>query len=85
MSQQRGFAHLLLILLVVLIAGVIAYLFYTNNLPGFSKTKLNFQTSTEESSSVLKTEYQNPFEEKSSYTNPFSNPDYQNPFDNLSQ
>lgn len=87
---ESGFAHLILLLaiLALVVAAVVGYLFYTKKLPGFFNTSTSSSTDTEDSSSLLKTEYQNPFEERSSYSNPFSESTesgYKNPFDNLSQ
>lgn len=91
MSSNKGFAHLLLIIPVVILAiAVIAYLVYSNNLTTQPVTQISTAPPTPSpSASLLKTEYQNPFSSptgsSTSYSNPFTNTSYQNPFDNLTQ
>lgn len=80
MYRERGFAHLLLILLVLVLIAAAAFFLYNKgllNIPGLSPK------SSPDPASLLKTEYQNPFEEKANYSNPFSESEYQNPFEAL--
>ena len=75
--NQKGNIFLFLVILfavVTLIAGLVIYKTFTNS------TKKLAQ-STEAIDVALKTEYQNPFDKKTQYTNPFN--DYQNPFDQI--
>lgn len=73
-KHDRGFAHVaLLVLILLLLAGVIAYLLVvkglaSNPFSAFQKTKV-----------ALQSQYQNPFDKSTQYTNPFSQ--YKNPFD----
>ena len=78
--HQQGFAHLLLILLVVTIVAVIS-LFYLGVIKNPAKQIQSIVTGKKEPTVALKTQYQNPFDKATQYVNPFSS--YQNPFDNL--
>ena len=79
MPQEKGFSALLLLLLVAVVAAVAGFYF----LSGKKTLPATIKTSATESSS-LKTEYANPFDQKSTTTtNPFDSSEYQNPFDNL--
>ena len=77
--SQRGVAPLFIILVVLILVAVALGAFVMTgvvSVPGLSKK------TTEEASTVsLKEEYQNPFDEKTQYKNPFDS--YQNPFDTL--
>lgn len=79
MNKEKGIAHILLIL-VILVAVVLGIYFVarqTNLLP-----KTSFQIGqTKDPTVSLQTQYQNPFDENSQYVNPFS--EYKNPFDSL--
>lgn len=78
-KYQKGFAPLILLLLVALVLAVVYLLFRGSlNLP-----KPNFQipTAKKEPTVPLQTKYQNPFDKNAQYINPFSA--YKNPFDTL--
>lgn len=66
-------------IIILLGIGTFLYLRNTSTKPAPSATVE--QTDTASNSAQLKTEYNNPFDKKSQYSNPFA--DYQNPFDNL--
>ena len=75
--QQRG-SVVLFLLLIFLIAGSIAAFVVYNGV----NTSSQKAAKTQETVAVaLKKEYQNPFDENTQYTNPFS--DYHNPFEGL--
>ncbi|MBI2019860.1 hypothetical protein HYS94_00355 [Candidatus Daviesbacteria bacterium] len=72
MSKEEGFAHIF-ILLAILVVIVVAILIFL----GIQASKtLNF-------TSTSKAQYQNPFEQTASYQNPFET--YQNPFADIKQ
>lgn len=75
MRSQQGFAHLLLLLLLVLLAlgGYFAISQGLIKLPGTPFSK--------EPTVELKEEYKNPFDKRSQYVNPFDQ--YKSPFLNL--
>lgn len=86
--NQKGFAHILLFIVILLIIGAAIGAFLiikgTNFLPkasdaGIAQTPT--ASSADEPQVSLKTEYENPFSEETTYKNPFDN--YQNPFNNL--
>lgn len=74
--RQRGFIHLLPLLLIIVVIvvfvlaskGIIKLPFKLPNIPFLSN----------QPSVSLKTEYQNPFKKESQYVNPFET--YKNPF-----
>lgn len=75
---ERGvFDPIVLILVVLLLVAVGVIFYFVGNgaisIPGISK-----QTATKVEPQV---QYENPFDEKTQYTNPFE--EYQNPFDSL--
>ena len=75
--SQKGSVFLFLVVffaVVATVAGVVVYQTFTNASKKISKQADSLNV-------ALKTEYQNPFDKNTQYTNPFS--DYQNPFDNL--
>lgn len=81
MVRERGIAHLLLIVLVVGVVGfalVFYFFFQKGSFPYKSVGSGTFKTPP---SSLLQEKYENPFDEKTQYQNPFS--EYSNPFDNL--
>lgn len=69
-ANQRGIAHLLLLLLVAAAVGVLIFLFATG------KIKLPFGQKAPKVE--IKTEYKNPFDKKTQFVNPFKQ--YKNPF-----
>lgn len=76
MNNQRGFAHLvlLLVLLLAIAGGVYALIhFKIISLPWLGNNQNNLTTKVE-----LKTEYKNPFDKNTQYVNPFD--EYKNPF-----
>ena len=81
MANNRGFAHILL--LIVLIFGLVvgAYLVskQTNLFPKAFLPKI----SSQEPNVVVKSEYKNPFDKKTQYVNPFE--ETNNPFANLNE
>ena len=79
MSKFRQTGNILLLLViffsvVTVIAGLVIYKTFTN-------TTKKLAQKTESLDVSLKTEYQNPFDKNTQYTNPFN--DYQNPFDQI--
>lgn len=68
--KQRGFVHLLPLLLIAALVGVGIFLFATG------KIKLPFGQKSPKVE--LKTEYNNPFDKKTQFVNPFQK--YKNPF-----
>ena len=77
MDKQRGFAHLLILLLLVLIVfGAVFFLKDKLTLP-----KIPGIVSTQQPKVAVKTEYQNPFKKVTQYVNPFDQ--YKSPFVNL--
>ncbi|MDO8429200.1 MAG: sporulation protein YjcZ [Candidatus Daviesbacteria bacterium] len=75
---QKGFAHILLLLVLLVIIGVGYYLVNSGKinlpLPGAVQKQ-------SEGGVDPKSEYKNPFDKTSQYVNPFS--DYKNPIDDL--
>ncbi len=76
MKKQRGGIAPLILVLLVIVAGVIAYLVYSGKLQNPVK-----QLTGKEPTVSLQTKYSNPFDANSQYVNPFNS--YKNPFDNL--
>lgn len=78
MSYQKGATVQLLLVLAAVSAiwGLVIYLFLAK---GFVKQPSS--TPPKEPQIQLETQYQNPFNQKTQYVNPFSS--YKNPFDNL--
>lgn len=75
MNNQRGVAHLILILVVVAIIAVVILVFTgIIKLPSLPGGNL-FQ---KKASVQLKSEYKNPFKKETQYVNPFET--YKNPF-----
>lgn len=75
--NQKGSAFLILVLIfaVVLVSvGLVFYKTLTNSTKKLNKTSDTLVV-------ALKTEYNNPFDQKTQYQNPFSQ--YHNPFDDL--
>ncbi|MBI2021726.1 hypothetical protein HYS93_02445 [Candidatus Daviesbacteria bacterium] len=75
MINQKGIAHLLLLVLIVVILGVGLFLFYSKGsfkIPGFSNLV------KQEPKVAVKTEYKNPFKKENQYVNPFD--EYKSPF-----
>ncbi len=79
MITKRGFAHLIVIILILAsILTVAAFLYLQTTRKNSSQTGGNGST---EASIQIKKEYANPFDEKNQYVNPFE--EKKNPFDNL--
>lgn len=89
MSSKPQMSHFLRNILIVLgfilaVFVVIDILFIFNNLTKNINTTISTQKSLENQINLsLKKEYENPFDKKTQYVNPFSQS--QNPFDNLTQ
>ena len=79
MPNEKGLAPLVLILVLALIgaavAGYVLFMRSKNVLPGSSNTQ------SAPSSVNLQKKYENPFDTKTNYVNPFA--EYKNPFDSL--
>ena len=71
--KQRGFVHLLALLLIVIIAVVIFLA-----VKGIIKLPFNVPGIGQGSKVEVKTTYQNPFNKETQYVNPFET--YKNPF-----
>lgn len=79
MTIQKGFVHLIVVLMSLIIVGVVIFaLVYfkiiknpLEYLPSFNRTQQVPKIST-------KTEYKNPFKKETQYVNPFET--YKNPF-----
>ncbi len=74
LRRQRGFIHLLPLLLIVVAVGVVIYLISQGkiklpNIPFLQQKATNVE---------LKSEYKNPFKKETQYVNPFET--YKNPF-----
>ncbi len=75
---ERNYSFLLSGIGVFAIAIALSAFFLLNKTP-----KENVKVSTIQSNITLKKEYNNPFDKKTQYVNPFSS--YKNPFDSLSK
>lgn len=79
-SKLLNSKNLLLLFLALLIIGaVVLFVLILNQ----RKLTSPGSQATQESTVSLKKEYENPFDKKTQYINPFS--DYKNPFDNLTK
>lgn len=77
MTYKKGFAHLILIILILAsILAVATFLYTARKNPSQTNDKL-----TTEATVQIKKDYANPFDEKNQYVNPFDQ--NKNPFDNL--
>lgn len=79
MTYKKGFAHLILIVLILASILAVATFLYTQTAkknPSQTNDKL-----TTEATVQIKKDYANPFDEKNQYVNPFNQ--NKNPFDNL--
>lgn len=78
--SHRGFAHILILLLIISSILLFVALYYTQvlkkNIPGIGN-----QAANDELAIQTKEEYANPFDKKSQYVNPFEQ--NKNPFDNV--
>jgi len=92
-KKEKGFAHILIILLVLAVLVGVGLVIYTQGLVKLTgNPKTSSVTPAPSASPVSEANYENPFEasssssQSSSYQNPFSSDStYQNPFNNLSQ
>lgn len=77
--QQKGFAHILLLLLLIIgiVVGIYLVSKQTNLFPKTFLPKIGSQ----DPSVSVKTEYKNPFEKSTQYVNPFDQ--YKSPLANL--
>lgn len=77
MNNQKGVAHLLLPILILLIIGAVVYFLISQGIikNPFQKIRLPGQGGPSVS---VKTEYKNPFDKDTQYVNPFET--YKNPF-----
>lgn len=76
MENQKGVAHLLLILVIVIIIGAVAYFLL---IKGIIKNPFqNLKLPGQGANISTKTEYKNPFDKNTQYVNPFDS--YKNPF-----
>lgn len=84
LNQVQGMAHVLLVIILVTLIFVLLIFSNRISLPFVRKSvqpeKLE---SPIQNSTLMKTEYQNPFDTKNQYVNPFD--EYKNPFDQLIQ
>ncbi|OGE64404.1 hypothetical protein A3J13_01020 [Candidatus Daviesbacteria bacterium RIFCSPLOWO2_02_FULL_36_8] len=71
--NQRGFIHLLPLILVILVVGA-GFLVYK----GIIKLPVSIPFLQNQPKVELKTEYKNPFKKETQYVNPFQT--YKNPF-----
>lgn len=78
MLKEKGSMLLIVLLALVAIAGILFLLFSKN--PNLLPSQLTKSTTPTPTVSMEK-KYDNPFEEKTQYQNPFSQT--QNPFDNV--
>lgn len=80
--NERGIAHILLILLLLI--GIAVGIYLVTN-PQIFKSRANLQSLTNQNKKdptvSLQTEYKNPFDKNAQYVNPFTS--YHNPFDSL--
>lgn len=86
--QKAGFAHLILILLVVLVFLAVGLYFVAGR--GMPKETMDDSATSRAfspiPSAILQTQYANPFDESTQSSNPFTaDANYQNPFDTLGQ
>lgn len=75
MNENRGFAHVLVLVLVLLVlVGAVGYYLL------MTKGTINIPFMPAQKATVsLQTQYENPFDKNTQYANPFSQ--YKNPFD----
>lgn len=86
-SAQKGIAHLLLIIVVLLgLLGGVAFFIFRKNTVNKNKAvtdeKATITTSDSQDVQLTK-DYENPFDEKTQYSNPFE--EEKNPFDYLNE
>lgn len=74
MNNEKGIAHLLLLLFIVAVVGGTVYLFYK----GIIKLPSSVPLLQNQPKVELKSEYKNPFNKDTQYVNPFDK--YKNPF-----
>lgn len=74
MNYKSGFAHVLVILIIVL--ATLALIWFL-----VAKGKISIPGFTKKPSVELKTTYENPFKKETQYVNPFKQ--YKNPFNNI--
>ena len=77
MENQKGIAHILLLIVILLAVGAVVYFLFSQ---GIIKNPFqNLRLPGQGGSSVsLKSEYENPFDKNTQYVNPFEG--YKNPF-----
>lgn len=79
--NQKGIAHLLLPVVVLLIIGVAAYFLINLGIINNPLPQSLQQLTKQEPTVALKNDYKNPFEKETQYVNPFDQ--YKSPFHNL--
>lgn len=80
MSQEKGIAHLLLILVAgILVAGLLLLVLRSSQISQYLPESIRPFIGS--GSVAPKADYQNPLDKKSQYSNPFE--ENKNPFDNL--
>lgn len=79
--QQSGYILIVLLVVIVLLGGGVAFLFTSQSLKKIQTYNKRLEQAAAEPSVVLTAEYENPFDKKTQYTNPFST--YKNPFDSF--
>ncbi len=77
MYQQKGFAHLIL-LVVVFVVAIVAIVLVSVGVIKLPSSLKNLVSKNTETSVEVKTEYKNPFAKESQYINPFDQ--YKSPF-----
>ena len=74
MSNQKGLAHLFLLLVIIVVIAVGAFLFFTGK---FKTPNISLVQKTEPKVAI-RMQYQNPFKKENQYVNPFD--EYKSPF-----
>ena len=77
MENQKGIAHILLLIVILLAVGAVVYFLFSQGIikNPFKNLRLPGQGGPSVS---LKSEYENPFDKNTQYVNPFEG--YKNPF-----
>ena len=77
MENQKGIAHILLLIVILLAVGAVVYFLFSQGIikNPFQNLRLPGQGGPSVS---LKSEYENPFDKNTQYVNPFEG--YKNPF-----
>lgn len=78
---EAGVIHLALPLLILLAAGAVVFLMITQGILKIPSKLIPSLPTKKDPTVSLQTQYQNPFDKKAQYVNPFAG--YKNPFDSL--